>query len=104
MEELDELDESDELDELEVVELVVVVSHDRLREDNSATTKIYNIIQSVALGDGSKVSKSLPLADLRERIIAKGYTIQQFDDCIYEYSSTFFNLSGRSSYLPYNNS
>ncbi|KAK6457277.1 DNA replication licensing factor MCM7 [Scheffersomyces xylosifermentans] len=79
----DDVDEALRL--IQVSKSSLYTEDDRLREDNSATTKIYNIIQSVALGDGSKVSKSLPLADLRERIIAKGYTIQQFDDCIYEY-------------------
>lgn len=58
---------------------------DRLREDDSATSKIYQIVRGMALGDGQRLTRTLSLRDLRERIIAKGYTIQQFDDCILEY-------------------
>ena len=58
---------------------------DQPREDESPTTRIYQIIRSIALGDGSSLTKALPLQELRQRVIAKGYTAQQFEDCILEY-------------------
>lgn len=58
---------------------------DQIREDESSTSKIYQIIRNIAIGDGSRLSHTLPLQELRQRVIAKGYTAQQFDDCILEY-------------------
>lgn len=55
------------------------------REDESAISKIYQIIRNIALGDGTRLAKTLPLQDLRQRVLSKGYTAQQFDDCIIEY-------------------
>ncbi|CCE79895.1 Piso0_002987 [Millerozyma farinosa CBS 7064] len=58
---------------------------EQYREDESSTSKIYGIIRSMALGDGSRLVKSLPIQDIKERLLAKGYTIQQLEDCLTEY-------------------
>ncbi|CAK7900398.1 DNA replication licensing factor Mcm7p [[Candida] anglica] len=57
---------------------------DVIREDETPISKIYQIIKNYATIDGRLV-RSVPLADLRQRIIAKGYTIEHFEECINEY-------------------
>lgn len=54
-------------------------------EDTSAVSKIYQIIRKIAMGDGSRLQRTLVFRELRDRVIAKGYTVQQFDECIMEY-------------------
>ncbi|EGV59938.1 DNA replication licensing factor MCM7 [Yamadazyma tenuis] len=72
---------------IEISKASLFTDDQKLREDDSATTKIYQIVRSIAMGDGSQFSKTLKVDELRQRIIAKGYTIEQFMDCIYEYQS-----------------
>lgn len=72
---------------IEVLKASLFSDDEKLREDDSATTKIYQIIRSIAIGDGSSFTKTLEMEELRQRIIAKGYTVEQFMDCIYEYQS-----------------
>lgn len=72
---------------IEVSKASLFADEEKVREDESATTKIYQIIRSIAIGDGSQFTRALKIDDLRQRIIAKGYTIEQFMDCIYEYQS-----------------
>lgn len=71
----------------EVSKSSLYADEEKLREDDSATTKIYQTIRSMALGDGSRFTKTLSVPELRQRMIAKGYTIEQFMDCVYEYQS-----------------
>jgi DNA replication licensing factor MCM7 len=70
---------------IQVSKSSLYVEDNGFREDESSTSKIYQIIRSIAIGDGTRFSKTLPMSELRDRVIAKGFTIQQFDDCIFEY-------------------
>jgi DNA replication licensing factor MCM7 len=56
---------------------------DQIREDESPTSKIYQIIRNIALEDTS--NNTVSIKEVQERVLAKGFTIQQFDDCIVEY-------------------
>lgn len=82
---------SEDVDEalrlIEVLKASLFSEDEKLREDNSSTTKIYQIIRSIAMGDGSLFTKTLNMDELRQRVIAKGYTLEQFMDCVYEYQS-----------------
>ncbi|CAH6720950.1 DNA replication licensing factor Mcm7p [[Candida] jaroonii] len=69
---------------IEVSKASLNTEEEKLREDDSATTKIYQIIKTMATSEG-QINKILIMNDLRQRIIAKGYTVEQFMDCIYEY-------------------
>lgn len=70
---------------IQVSKSSLYVEDNGFREDESSTSKIYQIIRNIAIGDGTRFSKTLPMSELRDRVIAKGFTIQQFDDCIIEY-------------------
>lgn len=54
-------------------------------DDTSAVSRIYQIVRKFAMGDGLRLRRSLPFAEVRELVIAKGYTVQQFDECVAEY-------------------
>ena len=54
------------------------------RTDESSTTKIYQIIQTMALADGARRT-SLNLSDVKNAVISRGFTEQQFRECIDEY-------------------
>lgn len=65
------------------------------RRDNSATTNIYQIIRQMAARasasiEGADNRVTLPLMDIQDNVIARGFTKSQFDDCINEYA--FLNL------------
>ena len=51
-------------------------------EDESSTTKIYNIIKSIVTQDGGD---RVALDQIKDRVIAKGFTLEQFEHCIMEY-------------------
>lgn len=68
---------------IEVSKSSLYGDEDNLREDESPTSKIYQIIRNISLEDSR--GKTLSIQDLKERIIGKGFTIQQFEDCILEY-------------------
>jgi DNA replication licensing factor MCM7 len=63
---------------------------DRPRGDHTPSSKIYQLIRSMAaagaatVGDGSR--GELDLRRVRERILAHGFTADQFEDAIEEYS------------------
>lgn len=59
---------------------------EQVRDDDLATSRIYQVIRGLA-SHGLEMASSLPLADVRERVIAKGYTLQQFNRCIDEYDA-----------------
>jgi DNA replication licensing factor MCM7 len=62
---------------------------ERGRGDQTPSSKIYNLIRAMkdsgaaAVGDGSG---ELDLRRVRERVLAKGFTSNQFEECIDEYS------------------
>lgn len=57
-----------------------------MREDETSSSKIYQIIKNFAMNDQTgRLSKTVPLKDLKQRVIAKGYTVEHFDNCINEY-------------------
>ncbi|CUM67635.1 DNA replication licensing factor MCM7 [Priceomyces carsonii] len=70
---------------IQVSKSSLYVNDEKIREDESSTSKIYQIIRGIAMGDGSKFTSSLPMNELKQRVIAKGYTVEQFTDCILEY-------------------
>lgn len=55
--------------------------------DETATTRIYQVIRNTAYGDGSQFRASWPLRTIRDRVLAKGYTEDQLTECISEYSA-----------------
>lgn len=70
---------------IQVSKSSLYVEDNGFKEDESSTSKIYQIIRNIAIGDGTRFNKTLSMNELKERVIAKGFTIQQFDDCIVEY-------------------
>lgn len=66
---------------IEVSKASLFTDEERVREDNSSTTKIYNIIRTICIEGETEVDY------LRQRVIAKGYTIEQFNECLREYES-----------------
>lgn len=52
-------------------------------EDMSATTRIIQTIRSLA---NARRSATIPVLELQDSLIAKGYTIEQFDACYQEYA------------------
>ena len=55
-------------------------------EDNTVSSKIYNIIRTLAFG-ASDGSGELNMRNVRERVLAKGFTDDQLADVIDEYSA-----------------
>jgi DNA replication licensing factor MCM7 len=58
---------------------------DERRTDESPTTKIYQILQDLATRDG-RVKDNLPLADVRNAVLAKGHVETQFREFLEEYT------------------
>ncbi|KAL6450565.1 LOW QUALITY PROTEIN: MCM7 DNA replication licensing factor MCM7 [Candida maltosa Xu316] len=81
----EDVDEALRLIQVSKSSLYVDDNNNGFREDESSTSKIYQIIRNIAIGDGTRFSKTLDMGELRERVIAKGFTLQQFDDCVLEY-------------------
>lgn len=50
--------------------------------DRTASSKIYHVVRSVATVAGKE---EVRMSDLRDRVLAKGFTNDQFVDCIAEY-------------------
>ncbi|CAK9439550.1 DNA replication licensing factor MCM7 [Lodderomyces beijingensis] len=58
----------------------------QIRDDESTTSKIFQIIKGLAVNSSDgRLKKHLKMQDIKERVIAKGYTVQQLDDCMFEY-------------------
>ncbi|KAI3405248.2 mcm7 [Candida oxycetoniae] len=58
----------------------------QIRDDESTTSKIFQIIKSLAVNPtNGKLKRYLNMPDIKQRVIAKGFTIQQLDDCMFEY-------------------
>jgi DNA replication licensing factor MCM7 len=53
--------------------------------DATITSRIYNIIRNMANGDGSRFRSTWLVSDIRDRVIAKGFTDDQLAECIKEY-------------------
>ncbi|CAN6674775.1 DNA replication licensing factor Mcm7p [Trichomonascus vanleenenianus] len=70
---------------MDVCKKSLIENPDEMDEDTTPTTKIYQIILSMARGDGSSFQHELALPIIRERVIAKGYTEDQLAACIEEY-------------------
>ncbi|AMD20795.1 HDR053Cp [Eremothecium sinecaudum] len=58
-------------------------------DDESPTTKIYIIIKKLAT-DGNQFNKTLPLDTISKIVRSRGFTQQQLDSCIEEY--TYLNI------------
>lgn len=71
---------------LEVSKASLYSNDENTREDDSPTSRIFQIIKSMATS-GPEIISSFPIDELRQRIIAKHYTSDQFNDCIFEYCS-----------------
>lgn len=68
---------------IEVSKSSLYVDEDATREDESPTSKIYQIIRNISLEESQ--GKIINMDELKNRILGKGFNIQQFDDCIVEY-------------------
>lgn len=78
---------------LEVLKLSLYVdeSLEQDRQDQSTTTKIYQIVRELAvlakeLGDVEDGRPVLDLEAVQANVIARGFTKGQFDDCVKEYA------------------
>lgn len=58
---------------------------DNRRQDDSATTRIYQLIQDMALRDGRR-RNSLPWEDIKNQVISRGFTENELTACIGEYT------------------
>lgn len=74
---LDDVDEA-----IRLIEVSKSSYKEREVEDESSTTKIYNIIKSIVTQDGGD---RVALDQIKDRVIAKGFTLEQFEHCIMEY-------------------
>lgn len=75
----------DESLRLLLVSKLSMESHDEYERDD-ASSQIMNYIRSLVATEGDG-SNTVGLADLRGRMLAKGYTAEQLDSCIDEYQS-----------------
>lgn len=97
---------SDDVDEaLRLVEVSKASLYDDNRDrrgDQSPSTKIYNLIvgmrESGAAATGAGRGE-LDMRKVRERVLAKGFTVQQLEACIEEYSE--IDVSLMAIYLAY---
>ncbi|KAK6199443.1 DNA replication licensing factor MCM7 [Scheffersomyces amazonensis] len=80
---MEDVDESLRL--IQVSKSSLYSEDEKVREDESSTTKIYQLIKTIAENNGSGFQRTLSLNDIKDRVIAKGFTVQQFEDCILEY-------------------
>lgn len=71
---------------IEVSKASLYTNDENTREDESPTSRIFQIIKSMATS-GPQIISSFPIDELRQKIIAKHYTSDQFNDCIFEYCS-----------------
>ncbi|ODV59829.1 DNA replication licensing factor MCM7 [Ascoidea rubescens DSM 1968] len=57
--------------------------------DNSPTTKIFNYIREYALSmvESEEGRIEIPIKEIENRIVSRGFTKGQFDDCIFTYKS-----------------
>jgi DNA replication licensing factor MCM7 len=85
---------SEDIDEalrLTEVSKASLYADDNRRDDYTPNSKIYNLIKSMeasgaaAVGDGSR--GEMDLRRVRERVLAKGFTADQFEEAIDEYAS-----------------
>lgn len=55
------------------------------RDDELATLKIFQYLRHLAL-ELDEPQSHLPMDDVRSRVLARGFTIEQFNECVNEYS------------------
>lgn len=55
--------------------------------DATATSKIYKIVRDLANSDGERFVSRWPMAVVRERVLAKGFTDDQLAECLREYAA-----------------
>ncbi|KAK6463582.1 DNA helicase and DNA replication licensing factor [Scheffersomyces coipomensis] len=82
---MDDVDEALRL--IQVSKSSLYNEEERIREDESATTKIYQLIKSIAENNGRGFQRSLQLSELKDRVIGKGFSIDQYADCLQEYQN-----------------
>lgn len=56
-------------------------------DSGDVTSKIYRIVRDLAYGDGSQFIRSWNMATIRDRVIARGYTLDQLNATIMEYTN-----------------
>lgn len=73
---------------LRLIEVSKASLHDKSDwdEDNTISSKIYNIIRTLAFGSGDGTGE-LNIRTVRERVLAKGFTEDQLTDVIDEYAA-----------------
>lgn len=81
------LEDVDEALRLIEVSKSLLHQHDAAaREDESLSSKVYQIVKEYAADARTgRLAKTVPLEAVKQRVIAKGYTIEHFDNCINEY-------------------
>ncbi|KAK9463649.1 DNA replication licensing factor MCM7 [Lipomyces oligophaga] len=55
--------------------------------DSSYSTQIYRIVRDLSAGDGTQFRYHLSMPMIRERVLGKGFTDDQLQECINEYTS-----------------
>ncbi|KAK9467821.1 MCM2/3/5 family-domain-containing protein [Lipomyces arxii] len=55
--------------------------------DSTSSSKIYKIIRDLANNDGEHFLSRWSMATLRDRVLGKGFTDDQFQECLHEYSA-----------------
>lgn len=79
---------------------------DGYRRDMSPSSKIYNLVRALAEAGSCRVdeddadSSELSIRKVQQRIIAKGFTIDQFQTAIEEYTNLDVSIIRYNSYLP----
>ncbi|KAF6063856.1 MCM2/3/5 family protein [Candida albicans] len=89
---LDDVDEA-----IRLIEVSKSSYKEREVEDESSTTKIYNIIKSIVTQDGGD---RVALDQIKDRVIAKGFTLEQFEHCIMEYDG-IWQMANERTFLAW---
>ncbi|KAI5952604.1 mcm7 [Candida jiufengensis] len=81
---MEDVDESLRL--IEVSKSSLFSDQEEIRDDESTTSKIFQIIRNLSIDDSTgNLKKHLSMQLIKDRVIAKGFTQQQLDDCMFEY-------------------
>lgn len=80
------IEDTDEALRLIEVSKASLYGKDEWDEDNTVSSKIYNIIRTLAFG-GGEGNGELSMRTVRERVLAKGFTDDQLAEVVDEYAA-----------------
>lgn len=96
------IEDTDEALRLIEVSKASLYGKDEWDEDNTVSSKIYNIIRTLAFGGTGEQSGELSMRTVRERVLAKGFTDDQLADVVDEYAALdIWQVAGEGTRLVF---